>query len=438
MLRKLTFCLSTLAVLWPAAQMGTAAPAPAQQPAAQKQWKDRQEYDLYSSIVKETDAKKRLQLLDQWKQKYADTAFKEERLKAYMQVYQQAGQPAKAVETAKEVLAGSPNDFSANYMMASLTPFLGSSDQAVWDDGAKASSGLLQSIDAQFAADKKPANVSDADWENAKKGAQVIAHQTLGWVAKMEKKNEDAEKEFIQVLQLNPQMATVSFWLGEAVLAEKNPDKNALALFSFARAASYDGPGALTPQGRQQLDAYLAKVYKGYHGDDPKGLADLKAMAKASPLPPPDLKIKSKEEVAVEKEEDLRKSDPLLAVFLQIKEGLSGADGAKFWDDMKGKAMPELKGTVVSAKPAIHPKVVEVALSQATTTEVTIAAPETSARCKLEPGAVIHFKDSEAKEFTPTPFMIKMEGGKITEGCTEAPVPRRAPAKKSATKKKAG
>ncbi|MBI3667671.1 MAG: hypothetical protein HY236_15825 [Acidobacteria bacterium] len=436
MLKKLTYGLLAMIFLWPAPP-GWSAP---QAPAAQKQPKDREEYDLYNSILKETDPAKRLPLLDQWKQKYPDTAFKEERLQIYMQTYQQAGQVAKAVEAASELNALSPNNFSANFTIASLTPFLGSADPKVWENGAKAANGLLETADQQFAPEKKPANVSDADWANGKKAAQIVAHQALGWVAMVQKKNEDAEKEFLKTLELSPNAAQVSFWLGNVVLAQKNPDKNTLALFSYARAAAYDGPGALPPAGRQQMDAYLAKVYRSYHGDDPKGLADLKNLAKASPLPPADLKIKSHAEVEAEKEEELRKTNPKLAAFVAIKEGLTGADSTNFWGSMKGHAMPPLRGTVVSAKPAVKPKVVVLAMSQSTTAEVTITDPETSARCKLDPGAVVEFESSEATEFTPGPFMIKMEGGKITSGCTEAPPPaRKAPVRKApVAKKKAG
>jgi tetratricopeptide (TPR) repeat protein len=436
MLRKLTFCFLTLFLLWPVAQNPCAAQAPAEQP--KKQMKDREEYDLFQSILKEGNPTRKLQLLDQWKQKYPDTAFKEERLQMYIQTYQQANQPAKAVETANELLAIAPDNFTANYTIAALTPFLNSNDQKVWDNGVKAANTVLQNLDQQFAPDKKPANVSDADWANGKKAAEFVAHQMLGWADMMEKKNEEAEQEFTKALQVNPQAAQVSYWLGSVVLAEKNPAKNTLALFSFARAAAYDGAGALPPAGRQQIDAYLTKVYKTYHGDDPKGLSDLKALAKSQPLPPPDLNIKSAEEVKAEKEEELKKTNPKLAIFVQIKEGLTGSDSASFWANMKGTAMPSLRGTVVSAKPEVKPKVVEVAMTQSTTPEVTITLPETPARCKLEPGAQIDFEGAEAKEFTPNPFMIKMEGGKITSGCTEAPAPvRKAPAKKSVKKKAA-
>jgi len=426
MLRRSLFCLLMLGLLWPAA-------LPAQ--AQEKKPKDREEYDLFNSVLKETDPKKKLQLLDQWAQKYPGTDYKEERGKFYMQTYQQAGQPAKALEAAKEVLAIVANDFSANFTIGSLGPFLGSTDAKLLEDIEKACGGLLRA--------EKPANVSDADWANAKKLASFVAHQGAGWVAMVRKNNEPAEKEFIQALELTPGAAQVSFWLGTVVQAQKNPDKNTLALFCFARAAAYDGQGALAPAGRQQMDAFLSKAYSNYHGPDAEGLAQLKNLAKANALPPADFKIKSKDEIKAEQDADLQKKDPLLAFFLTIKSRLA-EEGDAFWQSMKGTAMPPLKGTVIAATPALRPKTLTLGMSQATDAEITLTL-ETALPRKLDAGTVITFEGAEPTEYTASPFMIKMQGGKITAGLPEAP--KAAPSKpkpgtkagpKAGAKKKAG
>lgn len=427
MLRKLILVVLALSLAGPAVPMASALQAP-----APKVPKDREEFDLYNNIIKETNPATRLQLLDQWKQKYADTAFTEERLKFYMQTYQQANQLPKAVETAKEVLKLAPGDFAANYTIAVLTPFLGNAEPATLSAGEAAANGVLQSADQQFASDKKPATLTDAQWAEGKKDAQVRSHQTLGWIAMQQKKNDAAEQSFLKTLELSPGSAQVSYWLGTVVLAQKNPDKNTLALFSFARAATYEGAGALLPAGRQQIDAYFTKVYNSFHGQDPKGLAELKALAKANPLPPPDFKIKSAVEIAAEKEEELRKTNPLLAIWLQIKDGLTSAEGAKFWEDMKGKAMPKLRGKVVSITPAAKPKTLGIAISGADA-EISLS-PETTIPRNLQTGTEIEFEGAEAVEFTRAPFMVKMDGGKITSGLPEPPPPAKKAAPKAGTK----
>ncbi len=390
--------------------------------------KDREEFDLFNTVLKETDAKKKLQLLDSWKQKYPQTELEEQRQKFYMQAHQQDGQPAKAVEAAKEVLKLVANDFSANFMIASLVPFMGSADAKVLADGEAAAHGLQKA--------EKPPNVTDADWSKARAEAQFIAHQVLGWVAMQQKKNDAAEQEFLKALELKPATALISYWLGTVVQAQRNPEKSTLALFSFARAASYSGPGALAPAGRQQMESFLSKAYASFHGPDPAGFDELKKLAAASPLPPAGFRIKSKDEIKVEQEEELRKKDPVLAFFITVKQRLN-EEGDTFWQSMKGTAMPKLKGTVLTATPPLKPKTLTLAMTQSTEAEVTLTL-ETPLPRKLDAGTAIEFEGAEPTEFTKEPFMVKMQGGKITAGLPEPPKPApKAPGKAGAKTKKA-
>src|SRR5262249_35462474 len=150
---------------------------------------------------------------------------------------------------------------------------------------------------------------------------------------------------------------TISYWWGTEILQQKKPERQAEALFQFARAAAYDGQGALNPQGRQQVDSYLTKAYNSYHGQDPQGLQQLKELAKASPFPPADFKIKTAQEIAVEKENEFKQSNPSLALWMGLKKELTGPEGEKFFDGtMKGAQVPggaggvtKLKGTLIEA-----------------------------------------------------------------------------------------
>src|SRR5580765_2797065 len=96
--------------------VGTAlAQAPAQP--SGPQWKDQAEFDLYTQITKEQAPAKRLPLLDSWKEKYPETAFKPQRLLIYLTTYQGLAQTAKAVETAKELLTIDPKEPNALYFL---------------------------------------------------------------------------------------------------------------------------------------------------------------------------------------------------------------------------------------------------------------------------------------------------------------------------------
>jgi tetratricopeptide (TPR) repeat protein len=330
------------------AQPGQAA-APTDKPAEKKKnYKDQQEYTLYDSATKETDANKKLALLNTWKDKYPESDFKLERLQLFLPTYQQLGQPAKMIDTAKEILAIAPKDITALYWITFLTPTLGSSSADTLDTAEKAANGLLVA--------EKPANVKDDDWTKAKSQTDAVAYTTLGWIAMQRKNNDVAEQNFKKSLTINPNAVQVSYWLGTVIIAQKKPEKQAEALYDFARAAAYDGEGALAPAGRKQIDDYLTKVYTTIHGDT-TGLAELKTMAKASPTPPADFKIKTAAEIAGEKEEELKKTNPELALWLNLKGQLLSPEGQTYFDSsMKGAQVPKLKGWLVSAKPAVKSK----------------------------------------------------------------------------------
>ena len=366
-----------------------------------------------------------------WKEKYPDSDFKMPRLQLFLTTYQQLGQPAKMIDTAKEILAVDPKDITALYWISFLTPTLGSASPDALDTAEKAANGLLVA--------EKPTTVKDEDWTKAKSQTDAVAYSTLGWIAMQRKNNEVAEQNFRKSLTISPNAVQVSYWLGTVIIAEKKPEKQAEALFDFARAAAYDGTGALAPEGRQQIDEYLTKVYNTIHGDS-SGLAELKALAKANSTPPADFKIKTAAEIAAEKEEELNKTNPKLALWLKIKGQLLSPDGQKYFDSsMKGAAVPKLKGWLISAKPAVKSKELMVSMEgkdQAANvtlklvgTDGTTAAPLTG---KPDVGTEIEF-EGIGDSFTKDPALMvtfDVEKAKITGLKVEAVAPPHRPVHK--------
>jgi tetratricopeptide (TPR) repeat protein len=393
------------------AQSGQAAPAaPAEK---KKNYKDQQEYTLYDSVTKEADATKKLALLNTWKEKYPDSDFKPDRLQLFLTTYQQLGQPAKMIDTAKEILALTPKDITALYWITFLTPTAGNVSADALDTAEKAANGLL--------AAEKPAPVKDEDWTKAKAQTDAAAYTTLGWVAMQRKNNDAAEQNFKKSLAIDPKAAQVSYWLGTVVLGEKKPERQSEALYDFARAAAYDGPEALNPDGRQKIDAYLTKVYTTLHGDT-SGLADLKALAKANAMPPADFKIKTAAEIAAEKDEALKKSNPQLALWKSIKESLAAPDGEKYFESVKGAGLPggangvtKFKGWLVKAEPPAKSKELMVSMEgKDQPADVTLklvgedgktAVPLTG---KPDLGDEIEF-EGIGDSFTKDPFMVTFD-----------------------------
>ena len=257
-----------------------------------KRPQDQREYELITQAFKETDPVANFRRLDEWKASYPQTAFEVERLQLYMVSYDKTEQYLDAVQSAKELLQLEPGDdlkFAAYATISKNTPLL-KEDQQTLSDGESASRAVLSLMEQRFQPANKPGNVSARQWSDARRQVQFSAHQTLGWVAMKLKDHRTAEAEFTKALRLNPASAQVSYWLGEEVRAQRDPNKNELMFFSLARAASFSGPGALSPEQRRQVDDYLRKVYQSHFGSL-QGLAELKELAKTQAFPPAGLQI---------------------------------------------------------------------------------------------------------------------------------------------------
>lgn len=384
------------------------------QEAKKPQWKDRAEYDLVAAITKETNNTKKLELLNTWKEKYPNTDFKLERLQHYLVTYQALNQPTKMVETAQAMLAINPKDVQALYWLCTLVPRAPKPNESDFSMAEKSAHGLLEAVEETFAPSKRPATTSEADWNKAKNDMVALAHKTLGWVAMQRKNWEQAETEFQKSLAVAPNAGEVSYWMGTVMIAQKKPEKSTAAIYHIARAASYTGPGALNPQGRQEVNKYLEKLYTQYHGSS-NGLAELRAQAQTQALPPPDFQIKTAAQVAFDKEEQFKKEHPMLALWQNTKKALLGEGGAEFWEGtVKRSLMPggvggvqKFRGRLVSQKPARNPKELVLAIDDGNTPEVTLNLDEPM-RGSAEPGAEISF-EGIATEFTKDPFMLTFE-----------------------------
>lgn len=379
----------------------------------QKNWKDPAEYDLYSAAAKETDARKRIAGLDVWKAKYPSTDYAYERLVLYLKGYEELKDTQKLVATLNEMLAVNPKDLQVMraIMVMILSPQFQDSGPQAWDNAEKVATAALSNVSG------KPASATDAEWAVTRKSIEALSHTTLGWVAMNRKQNDIAEREFIASLRNEPNSAQLALWLGNVVRADKSPEKQSQALFYFARAAAYDGPGSLPPDARQKMDEFLKRLYNSYHGPDQAGLDQLKALARSQPLPPEGFLIKQAAQIAVEKQEELQKSNPQLALWLSLKSELTGANGQTYFDSsMKGAIVPggaagvqSFKGSVISAKA----NEIIVGIADSSTPEVTLKldSPMTN---KPAPGTQLEFSGM-AESFAAEPFMVtfQVERGKV-------------------------
>ena len=159
---------------------------------AQKHWKDRAEFDLYTEVVKlDATPAERLQILDEWKSGYPQSAFGDTRLKIYLITYQQLNNHRAAFDTAGEILKGQPDDLGSlmeivnhglEFLPEQPNASLSEKNKIDLEIIRRASHYILENIDMIYSADKKPKRMSVEQWRSAKitilQSAQTVVDRT--------------------------------------------------------------------------------------------------------------------------------------------------------------------------------------------------------------------------------------------------------------------
>lgn len=418
----------------------------AAQDAPKKNWKDREEYDLFVKITQEQAPAKKLELLNTWKEKYAATDYKQERSALYVQTYAALGKFTEVIDTSKQILETDPKDLTSLYWITEMTPKMNKTDADFLDQGEKVANSLYSNLDELFSDAKKPGPMTADQWKMARHDMEKRALRTLAWIAVQRKAYDEAEKRSIKYLTSNPNDAEVSYWMYTIIRAGGKADRRSEAFFHLARSASLSGTGEWPVAQKKQVDDFFVKAYTQYHGPDEAGLAELRKLSLASITPPEKFYIKTGSEIATEKENEFKKTNPQLAYWLGIYKELAGANGDAFWGSMKDAQIPgkipeteytKLKGTLISQRPAVNPKELILGMQNGTQPEVTLKL-ETPLRGKADPGTEIQF-EGVASAFVKDPFMLTfvVENDKIVGWPAQSGAP---PAKKTggAVKKAVG
>lgn len=413
--------------------------------AAQPQWKDRAEYDLVELIKKEQNPQAKLQLLQQWEQKYPNSDFKDGRYELMVQTYQQLGKGKEMMDTAKAWVASNPKALTGWYWINLLTVSMNDTSPAALDQGEKAAKSLLELCEDFFSPARKPQQVTEEQWKQQRSTMEYVAYRTLGWAAMERQQYLDADKYFVEALRRNPNDAQVSAWAGRVNVRTRQLERQGIALFHFARAAVHSGPGGFPEQARQQLMSSFEKNYINFHGSK-DGMEEVLKLAAAGPLPPDGFKIESQDEIMAKQEEELKKSNPVLALWVGIKRELTGPNGAAYFENsLKNAHIPgpdgievgetkvtKLKGTVVSVDPPKRPKKIVLGLSSPNMSEVTLAF-ENPLAVAPEPGTEIEF-GGVVTEYSLEPFNVTFEVE--PSDVVGLPAPKKAPARKAPVRKK--
>jgi tetratricopeptide (TPR) repeat protein len=159
--------------------------------------------------------------------KYADTAYKEAALTMEAMAYQQKGDADKATIMYERLLEANPKSFQATLSLGQiLVSRTRENDLDREEKLTKATKYLNDTIETLKTAPKPNPNVTDPQWEEAKKSYTAEAHNYLGMAALTRKKYDVAATEFKTAVDLTPEPA---YQVREA-MALQNSGKNDEAL----------------------------------------------------------------------------------------------------------------------------------------------------------------------------------------------------------------
>jgi hypothetical protein len=368
-------------------------------------WSDRKEYDIVLTIRSESSPQKRLALLDSWSKSYPKTGLARARQELYLSAYESMGDHAHMFDVSKQMLAGQPDDPVSLYWLTVLAPQHPGVSTEIIDDGDNAAHKLLANSGQYFTNDKKPASVSDADWQKQKIKVEVLAQRTIGWANWQRGKFSAAADDLSACLKKDPGNAEISSWLG--IVSGLDTNKQPEALWHLARATNTDLAYPLPESERRQVNTMLENVYASYHGS-PEGLDQLRKLSAGNAFPPPEFSIDPATVVNARRAEaELSLTNPELAAWLAVRRQLEAANGeAYFASDLQGKPLPRLRGTVLRSNTSRTAREMTLSMGDAGTPDVSlkIIGPLTFS---TPTGAAIAFQGM-GESFVKSPFLLQV------------------------------
>jgi hypothetical protein len=387
--------------------------------------KDPAEYNAYVGAIQQKDPAAQISGLEAFLTQYPNSVMKTAALQTLMQDYQQTNNQQKTVDTAAKLVAADACNVRGLALLAYFKRL-----QA--QGGAANATELLADAKkyGQTGLDCLPKftkqdNSSDADFQKMKGEMSAIFNAALGISNLTAKDYDDARKELRIAADANPTDFSVVYPLALAYAGPTPPDPktppDSLNSIWYATRASIVAP---TPQYQQQIEKYAKNQYLKYHCAD-DGWTDLLAQAKANPVEPANFAIKPCPTPAEQAHNMLAATPPDKMDFATWEFVLSNgsqADQDTVWNAIKGKPV-QMTGTVIKATADEFDIAGSSDDIDAKKADITLTF-EAKVPLKLIPkeGASLDFQ-GEPASYTPSPFMMKMENGKLLKAAAPAKPP---------------
>jgi tetratricopeptide (TPR) repeat protein len=416
----------------PAQPAGSAAQSQPAAPAAQAPViKDPAEYNAYVGAIQQKDTAAQISGLEAFVTQYPNSVIKVSALQTLMQDYQQTNNQQKTIDTATKLVAADPNNVRAMALLAFFDRLKaqGGDPNARQElvDAKKYGQMGLEAL-PKFA---KPEGTSDADFQKMKDQMGGIFNAAIGIAALTDKDYDTARKALRQTVDSNPDSQKDFSVVYPLALAYAGPtpadpkvEPDPINAIWFAARASAVAPN---PQYQAQIEKYAKSQYIKYHGGD-DGWADVLAQTKANPAPPAGFTIKPAPSPAEQAHTLVGTKKPEemdFATWQFIFTNGSKEDQDVVWNAIKGKAV-QMQGVVIKATATEFQIAGSSDDIDAKKPDITLTF-EDKVPLKLMPkeGASLDFQ-GEPASYTPNPFMMMMEKGKLLKAAAPTPA-KKAP-----------
>ncbi|MCU1302553.1 MAG: hypothetical protein JWQ87_2837 [Candidatus Sulfotelmatobacter sp.] len=415
------------------AQTPAAAPgqAPAAAPAQAPVIKDPAEYNAYVGAIQQKDPAAQISGLEAFMAQYPNSVMKISALQTLMQDYQQTNNQQKTIDTAMKLVAADPCNVRAMALLAFFDRLKAQGgDPNAKQDLADAKKYGQMGLDC-LPKFTKPEGTPDADFQKMKDQMTGIFNAAIGIAALTDKDYETARKALRLAVDSSPDSQkdfSVVYPLALAYAGPTPPDPKVTpdpinAIWFAARASTV----APNPQYQAQIEKYAKGQYVKYHGGE-DGWTDVLAQAKASATPPAGFAIKPAPSPAEQVHNLVTTKKPEEMNFAEwqfVFTNGSKEDQDIVWNAIKGKAV-QMNGTVIKATATEFDIAGSSDDIEAKKADITLTFEEkVPLRLIPKEGASLDFQ-GEPASYTPSPFMMTMEKGKLLKAASPTPA-KKAP-----------
>ncbi len=372
------------------------------------------EYNGFQACHAETNAQMRVKCLDDFVAKFPNSTLMPYVLQLYVQSYNELKNYPKTIEYADKLVALGDKVDAGTKLQALYTRSLAfnyafSEKAADPDQFNKARAATLEGLKTLNSI-SKPANLTDDQFAEQKKGPTVLFNYTAGSASFALKDYPAAIQYFKAALAVNPTDAITNYRLGLAYL-QSTPPHPLDGFWYLARAINQKIPDDA------KVKDYLRKQILAYEQPGCDSLADaqlaeLLQLAANSPERPATYTIPSADDL-----KKIQTSSNILTVLSDLK---AGGDKAKMtWLAICGAEFPEVVGKVIDVTPGTD--FVELHLATGATPEEIEKAAQANLDVKVvgQPEAARLQKDDGVRfsgtlvSYDPDPFMLHWDKAKV-------------------------